>query len=158
MNLVFAEEVNLGVQLRTNRIKKGFSIKNLSKKSGISESTILATETGKTKNMRIDNIIRLASVLNISLEEIIVERKIMWSMDYNLERIGNNLKKLRIKRKWKFAYISKQTEIDEDRLRRMELTYRDIYRVEKEQRNLHNFSLAYSGELGDNSSLEHRLV
>ena len=77
MNLVFAEEVNLGVQLRTNRIKKGFSIKNLSKKSGISESTILATETGKTKNMRIDNIIRLASVLNILLEEIIVERKIM---------------------------------------------------------------------------------
>ncbi len=35
-----------------------------------------------------------------------------------------------------------------------ELTYRDIYRVEKEQRNLHNFSLAYSGELGDNSSLD----
>ena len=35
-----------------------------------------------------------------------------------------------------------------------ELTYRDIYRVEKEQRNLHNFSLAYNGELGDNSSLD----
>lgn len=136
MNLVFAEEVNLGVQLRTNRIKKGFSIKNLSKKSGISESTILATETGKTKNMRIDNIIRLASVLNISLEEIIVERKIMWSMDYNLERIGNNLKKLRIKRKWKFAYISKQTEIDEDRLRRMEESlaipnYKELYKLSR---------------------------
>jgi len=57
-------------------------------------------------------------------------------MDYNLERIGNNLKKLRIKRKWKFAYISKQTEIDEDRLRRMEESlaipnYKELYKLSR---------------------------
>lgn len=34
------------------------------------------------------------------------------------------------------------------------VSYRDIYRTEKECRNLHNFSLSYSGELNDVSSLE----
>lgn len=33
------------------------------------------------------------------------------------------------------------------------VAYKDIYRTETEHRNLHNFSLAYSGDVSDNSSL-----
>ncbi|WP_291629928.1 helix-turn-helix transcriptional regulator [Clostridium sp.] len=40
--------------------------------------------------------------------------------DYNLERIANNIKKLRNKKNWKFSYVANKTNIEEKRLRQIE--------------------------------------
>ncbi|MDU3546440.1 MAG: helix-turn-helix transcriptional regulator [Clostridium sp.] len=77
MNINFQESVNLGMQLRVNRVRKGYTVKELSQKSGVSTSAINYWETGKGTDMRLDVIIRLAEALNISLEELIVERRIL---------------------------------------------------------------------------------
>lgn len=74
MSVNFQERVNLGMQLRVNRIRAGLSIKELAKKSGVSANSIMWVENGTTQNTRLDSIIRLADILNVSLEEIIVER------------------------------------------------------------------------------------
>ncbi|MDU2674232.1 MAG: helix-turn-helix transcriptional regulator [Clostridium sp.] len=77
MSVNFQERVNLGMQLKVNRVRKGYTVKELSKKSGVSTSAINYWETGKGTDMRLDVIIRLAEALNISLEELIVERRIL---------------------------------------------------------------------------------
>ena len=41
-------------------------------------------------------------------------------MDYNVERIARNIKELRSRSNWKFSYVSKKTNIEEKRLRKME--------------------------------------
>lgn len=74
MSVNFQERVNLGMQLRVNRIRQGLSTKELARKSGVSVTSINWAESGKSKNIRLDSIIRIADTLNISLEEIIVER------------------------------------------------------------------------------------
>ncbi len=74
MSVNFQERVNLGMQLRINRIRAGLTVKELAKKSGVSTTSIIWAENGKSKNIRLDSIIRLADTLNVSLEEIIVER------------------------------------------------------------------------------------
>ena len=77
MTINFVENENLGMQLRVNRIRKGYTVKELSEKSGVSASTITWVEVGRTSDMRLDSIIRLAEALDVSLEELIVERKIV---------------------------------------------------------------------------------
>lgn len=77
VNIRFEENTNLGMQLKINRIKRGYTIKELSEKSGVSASTIAFAEVGRTNDMRLDSIIQLAETLNVSLEELIVERKIV---------------------------------------------------------------------------------
>ncbi|MBS6502206.1 MAG: helix-turn-helix domain-containing protein [Clostridium sp.] len=74
MSVNFQERVNLGMQLRINRIRAGLSVKELARKSSISATSINWVENGRSKNIRLDSIIRIADTLNISLEEIIVER------------------------------------------------------------------------------------
>jgi len=74
MSVNFQERVNLGMQLRVNRIRQGLSVKELAKKSGVSANSIIWAENGTTQNTRLDSIIKLADTLNVSLEEIIVER------------------------------------------------------------------------------------
>lgn len=77
MNIKFEENINLGSQLRVNRVKKGYSMKELAERSGVSACAINYWENGKGTNMRLDTIIRLATALNIPLEELIVERRIL---------------------------------------------------------------------------------
>lgn len=77
MNICFEECVNLGTQLKVNRIRKGYTIEELSKKSGVSVSAINYWESGKGTNMRLDVAMRLTKALNIPLEELIVERRII---------------------------------------------------------------------------------
>lgn len=57
-------------------------------------------------------------------------------MEYSLELIGKNLKKLRNHRKWKFSYVEKNTGISADRLRRLEvanniITYTELYKLSR---------------------------
>ncbi|MGN0026297.1 helix-turn-helix transcriptional regulator [uncultured Clostridium sp.] len=40
--------------------------------------------------------------------------------NYDLKKIGNNLRILRTNNSWKFSYVSKKTEIEENRLRNLE--------------------------------------
>lgn len=77
MTVEIEEKVNLGMQLKVNRVRNGYTVKELSKKSGVSTSAINYWETGKGTDMRLDVIIRLAEALDISLEELIVERRIL---------------------------------------------------------------------------------
>ncbi|CAM2079729.1 MAG: helix-turn-helix transcriptional regulator [uncultured Clostridium sp.] len=77
MDIEIEEKVNLGMQLRVNRLRRGLSVKELAKKSGVSITAIDWAENGRTKNTRLDVIIRWADVLNIPLEELIVERRII---------------------------------------------------------------------------------
>lgn len=77
MSIKIQENENFGMQLKINRIRKGYSVKELARKSGISATTINWTEVGRTSDMRLDSVIRLAEVLDISLEELIVERKVI---------------------------------------------------------------------------------
>lgn len=57
-------------------------------------------------------------------------------MDYDLKRVAKNIKLLRVQRNWKFRYIEKNTEIDEERLRKFELaklipTHEELYRLSR---------------------------
>lgn len=57
-------------------------------------------------------------------------------INYDLERIAENIKVLRIKRKWKFSYIAQNAGIEEDRLRKMEKAevipkYKELYRISR---------------------------
>ena len=77
MDIEIKEKVNLGSQLRVNRVRQGYTIKELAKISGVSVTTINWAESKRREKVRLDLIIKLAKSLNISLEEIIVERKIV---------------------------------------------------------------------------------
>lgn len=77
MNICFEECVNLGSQLKVNRIRQGYTIKELAQISGVSVTTINWAESKRREKVRLDLIIKLASSLNISLEELIVERKVV---------------------------------------------------------------------------------
>lgn len=77
MNICFEECVNLGSQLKVNRIRQGYTIKELAQISGVSTTTINWAESKRREKVRLDLIIKLASSLNISLEELIVERKVV---------------------------------------------------------------------------------
>lgn len=77
MNICFEECVNLGSQLKVNRIRQGYTIKELAQISGVSATTINWAESKRREKVRLDLIIKLASSLNISLEELIVERKVV---------------------------------------------------------------------------------
>ncbi|CAM2079783.1 MAG: hypothetical protein NSGCLCUN01_04011 [uncultured Clostridium sp.] len=77
MDIEIKEKVNLGMQLRVNRVRRGLSVKELAKKSGVSVTSINWAENGRVKNTRLGAVIRLADTLSVSLEELIVERIVM---------------------------------------------------------------------------------
>ena len=77
MNICFEECVNLGTQLKVNRVRRGYTVEELSRKSGVSVSAINYWESGKGSNMRLGITIKLAEALDIALEELIVERKVV---------------------------------------------------------------------------------
>lgn len=57
-------------------------------------------------------------------------------INYNLNIIANNIRILRIKRKWKFSYIARKTGIEEHRLRKMESKeaipkYKELYKLSR---------------------------
>lgn len=57
-------------------------------------------------------------------------------MDYSIEKIGRNLKRLRQERHWKFSYIEKNTGISVDRLKKLEAangiaTYYELFELSR---------------------------
>ena len=77
MEVEIKEKVNLGIQIKINRIRQGYSLMELSRVSGIPYETIRLIEVGKTKLVPLNKIIIISQSLGVSLEEIIVERTAM---------------------------------------------------------------------------------
>lgn len=60
----------IGDIIKKKRKEKGMSMKELAKRSNVSESTISRWESGKIKDMRKDNVVPLANALGISPMEL----------------------------------------------------------------------------------------
>ena len=59
--------------LRKERIRKGITQHELSRKSGVKQSIISNIETGDTKNPRLDTAMRLAAALGCKLDDLVEE-------------------------------------------------------------------------------------
>lgn len=57
--------------LRKERLRKGITQHELSRKSGVKQSIISNIETGDTKNPRLDTALRLAAALGCKLDDLV---------------------------------------------------------------------------------------
>lgn len=72
----FEERVNVGRKLKEIREEKKLSKKELSIKAGMSYESLRGLEIGKVKKVQLNKIIKLSEILNVSLEDLIVEKVI----------------------------------------------------------------------------------
>lgn len=68
------EKINLSDKLRMYRAKNRLTQKELAEKSGLSTATIYGTENNQERRLELESILRLSDALDISLEELIVEK------------------------------------------------------------------------------------
>ena len=61
--------------VKEKRIEAGLSQNQLSKMTNVSQSAINDIESGKTKAPRIDTLIKIAEVLDVTVAELIGEKK-----------------------------------------------------------------------------------
>ena len=72
------EKVNIPWLLRMNRIKKGLSIKQLAELSGVGLTSVAGIENGSwKKRIGIDVIVKLSKALNISIDDLVVEKELV---------------------------------------------------------------------------------
>ncbi|MBU5439457.1 helix-turn-helix domain-containing protein [Tissierella sp. MSJ-40] len=71
---------SLGNSIKELRQRYGMTIKELSDKSGVGQSTISEIETGKAKNPKSETLSKLASVLNVTIDELMADK---WDDQYN---------------------------------------------------------------------------
>lgn len=69
------EILNLSWKLKMYRMKNRYTQKQLSEKSGVSSATIFLAEKRQNYNLRLENAIKLAASLNITLEQLVVENQ-----------------------------------------------------------------------------------
>lgn len=70
----------LGKRIRELRDSHNMTIKELSDKSGVGQSTISEIETGKAKNPKSETLSKLASALNVTVDSLLAEK---WDDEYN---------------------------------------------------------------------------
>lgn len=70
----------LGKRIRELRDSHNMTIKELSEKSGVGQSTISEIETGKAKNPKSETLSKLASALNVTVDSLLAEK---WDDEYN---------------------------------------------------------------------------
>ncbi len=63
-------EKMVGMEIKKQREKKGFSLKKLSELSGVSDSIISDIETGKVKNPGVITILKIAKGLEVDIKEL----------------------------------------------------------------------------------------
>ncbi len=73
------ESVNIPWLLRMNRIKKGLSIKELANLSGVALTSVAGIESGSWKRIGIDIIVKLSKALEISVDDLVVEKEFVRS-------------------------------------------------------------------------------
>lgn len=79
----------LSDNIKLLRAKHNMTIKELSVKSGVGQSTISDIETGKAKNPRMETLQKLANVFNIDVGSLLnTEEKLKLSID-SLKKINN---------------------------------------------------------------------
>ena len=61
----------LGKKIKELRLANELTIKDLSKKTGIGQSTISELETGKAKKPRIDTLVKIANVLEVDVNYLL---------------------------------------------------------------------------------------
>ncbi|WP_416188163.1 helix-turn-helix domain-containing protein [Clostridium perfringens] len=61
----------LGKKIKELRIANELTIKDLSKKTGIGQSTISELETGKAKKPRFDTLVKIANVLEVDVNYLL---------------------------------------------------------------------------------------
>ncbi|MCI8405359.1 MAG: helix-turn-helix transcriptional regulator [Clostridia bacterium] len=76
--------IAMGDRIRTRRIEMGFTQDALSEKLDISVQTLSETENGK-KGLKLTNLVKLCSILDVSIDYIITGREpastILWELD-----------------------------------------------------------------------------
>lgn len=70
----------LGKRIRELRNSHNMTIKELSEKSGVGQSTISEIETGVAKNPKSETLSKLASALNVTVDGLLAEK---WDDEYN---------------------------------------------------------------------------
>ncbi|MGN9164930.1 helix-turn-helix domain-containing protein [Tissierellaceae bacterium HCP3S3_D8] len=70
----------LGKRIKELRDSYNMTIKDLSKKSGVGQSTISEIETGKAKNPKSETLSKLANALNVTVDSLLAEK---WDDEYN---------------------------------------------------------------------------
>ncbi|GFN37178.1 helix-turn-helix domain-containing protein [Tepidimicrobium xylanilyticum] len=70
----------LGEKIKKLRESYGMTIKDLSDKSGVGQSTISEIETGKAKNPKSETLAKIANALNVTVDTLLVEK---WDDKYN---------------------------------------------------------------------------
>lgn len=70
----------LGEKIKKLRESYGMTIKDLSDKSGVGQSTISEIETGKAKNPKSETLSKLAKALNVTVDSLLAEK---WDDQYN---------------------------------------------------------------------------
>lgn len=70
----------LGERIKELRKSNKMTIKELSEKSGVGQSTISEIETGIAKNPKGETLSKLASVLNVTVDSLLAEK---WEDEYN---------------------------------------------------------------------------
>lgn len=79
--------MNLSQRIKTEKIKRGWSIRKLSDESGVKYNTVRDIVNNTTENPRKDNLEKIAKTLNIE----VIERS---EEDKELEKIFNDVRKL----------------------------------------------------------------
>jgi len=64
----------LGEKIKKLRKNYGMTIKDLSDKSGVGQSTISEIETGKVKNPKSETLSKLAKALNVTVDSLLAEK------------------------------------------------------------------------------------
>lgn len=62
------------MDLRARRLELGLKLREIASFVGVSESTVSRWETGNIKNMRIDKLYRLSTILRVTVRQL-CERK-----------------------------------------------------------------------------------
>jgi len=70
----------LGKRIKELRKANNMTIKDLSEKSGVGQSTISEIETGKAKNPKSETLAKIANALNVTVDTLLVEK---WDDKYN---------------------------------------------------------------------------
>lgn len=70
------EIVNIAIKLKKIREEKELSKKELARKAGMSYESLRSLESGKVRGVQLNKIVKLSQVLNVTLEDLIVEKVI----------------------------------------------------------------------------------
>ena len=73
--------VQIGQRLRSQRIAKGWSVRALAEKSGLSQRYLVSTEHGKA-NVSIQKLDRVCTTLDISVASVLVSDALLPSLQF----------------------------------------------------------------------------